>query len=280
MPHPGTSLRERCDSATIRSSHPCCTRRRVELPTLDLYSVARPGHQEQRAISACRHRSLDNLPPQNRFFRADRHTTTSGDCSAASITQPTTFRRIALPVRPPGRASGSSHGAARFHDPGDTTPLLVIVPPPIPTPCARSAPKNAFRQFHAGGSHGHRRVPSSVSVRTRFPTSRAPWKRPIQHRPGCAILVREAIRFPHLARISARPAAWIEPRRNSKQMPDGLAIVVVISDTLRTSEAPNETRSESRKSRAHSWRTPRHAYTSLRLHVREHQRLLENSPRA
>jgi len=73
----------------------------------------------------------------------------------------------------------------------------------------------------------------------------------------------------------------IQPGRNLKKMPYGLAIVMVISETLRLRGAPNEIRSE-------NWKVPARIHAKIpaaRIYFAaiargEHQRLFEDSPRA
>jgi len=64
--------------------------------------------------------------------------------------------------------------------------------------------ENSFGQFHAAEATDMGRVPSSVSERTRLPTSSAPWKRRFNTGPVPPLPMCRAIGFADLARISAR----------------------------------------------------------------------------
>src|SRR5881394_2565613 len=122
--------------------------------------------------------------------------------------------------------------------------------------------KNAFCQFHSGSSHRHW---PRAKLRFRahaLPDFQSALEEAIQHGPRRAALVREAIRFPHLAQnLRFAEQHGIEPRRNSKEMLHGFAIVVVIE---RHAEDIRAHRMELAQKSRKSGGTP---YTSLRLQV-------------
>ena len=143
--------------------------------------------------------------------------------------------------------------------------------------------KNAFRQFHPRGCHGHW---PRAKLRFRahaLPDFQRTLEETIQHGPCRTLLVRETIRFPHLSQdLRFAQHHRVEARGNSKEMPHGLVIVVVIerhAEDIRPHRM--ELAQKSRKSRGTlmgGFR--RHAVHLAAIACREHQRLFEDPPRA
>jgi len=137
--------------------------------------------------------------------------------------------------------------------------------------------------FTPAGSHGHR---PRAKLRFRahaLSDFQGTLEEAIQHRPCRALLVRETICFPHLSQyLRFAQQHRIEARRNSKEMPHGLLIVVVIerhAEDIRPHRM--ELAKKSRKSRGTlmgGFR--RHAVNLAAIAGGEHQRFFENSARA
>src|SRR6266699_6135134 len=80
--------------------------------------------------------------------------------------------------------------------------------------------ENALRQFHASGSHRHRPCAKFRFRSHALPDFQGALEQSIQYRPGRAMFVREAIRFPYLAQdLRFAQQHGIKSCRNSKEMP-------------------------------------------------------------
>ena len=189
-------------------------------------------HQKQCAIPPCRHRSLEDLAPQKRFFHADRGHydirrlqrripfSPADNLSLESLCQ--LFRPVARPVHHI-KLRDTAIPQLRNHLLADRSRAqyqrLALV----------QFSKNPLRQFHACGSHGHRPCAKFCFCPHPLPDFQCALKQAIEHWPCRSVLVREPIRFPHLAQnLRFAQQHGVEPRRNSKKMPHRFVIVVVI----------------------------------------------------
>ena len=89
--------------------------------------------------------------------------------------------------------------------------------------------EDAFGQFDAGGSHGHRPCPQlGLRAHALADLERA-LKQAIQHRSRSALLVRDPISFAHLAKnFGFAEHHGVEPCGDTEQMPYRLAVIVVV----------------------------------------------------